>query len=256
MRDVNILINNGVNVQKSLELFGDMQTYDETLDIFLKEINEKINSLKKFKEIGDMQNYAIVAHGLKSEARYLGFENLGEISYKHELEGKANNLFFVTDQFENYMSEINRSVDIAKSYFGIAIEKKEVVVNKNNKKILVVDDSNIISNFINKIFSQEYEVVIASDGKYAIDIINSELSSNVVAMLLDLNMPNVNGFVVLEYFRQNDLFKKVPVSIITGLGNEDLIEQAKKYPIIEVLRKPFNERDLKYVVDKTINCLK
>jgi len=75
-------------------------------------------------------------------------------------------------------------------------------------------------------------------------------------MLLDLNMPNVNGFVVLEYFKQNNLFDKVPVSVITGVGNEDLVEQAYKYPIIDVLRKPFNERDLKLVIDKTINCLK
>ena len=53
MRDVNILISNGVNVNKSLEIFGDMQTYDETLKIFLDEIDNKIASLKNFKEIGE-----------------------------------------------------------------------------------------------------------------------------------------------------------------------------------------------------------
>ena len=86
-----------------------------------------------------------------------------------------------------------------------------------------------------------------------VEIINKE--NTISAMLLDLNMPNVNGFVVLEYFKQNDLFKKIPVSVITGLGNDDLIEQAMKYDIVDVLRKPFNERDLKLVVDKTINNL-
>ena len=40
--------------------------------------------------------------------------------------------------------------------------------------------------------------------------------------------------------------------IITGIGNEDLIEQAFKYPIIDVLRKPFNERDVKMVIEKTV----
>ena len=39
MKDVNILKNNGVNVDKSLELFGDMETYDETLETFLTEAN-------------------------------------------------------------------------------------------------------------------------------------------------------------------------------------------------------------------------
>lgn len=65
--------------------------------------------------------------------------------------------------------------------------------------------------------------------------------------------------MVLQYWiilKKNNLFEKISVSVITGIGNEDLIEQAFKYPIIDVLRKPFNERDLKIVLDKTINCLK
>ncbi len=252
MKDVNILVNNGVNVEKSLELFGDMNTYDETLNLFLNEIDSKINDLKKYKEIGDMNNYSIVIHGLKSEYRYLGFESLGDLCYKHELESKSNNLFFISDDFDNLINQINNSIIIAHKYFGEDTTKFEVPKKIiRDKKILVVDDSNIIVNFINKIFMNEYEVIIANDGLKALEIINKE--NTISAMLLDLNMPNVNGFVVLEYFKQNNLFKKIPVSVITGLGNEDLIEQAMKYDIVDVLRKPFNERDLKLVVDKTIN---
>jgi len=255
MKDVNILTSNGVNVSKSLELFGDMQTYDETLKMFLDEVDEKISKLKNYKETADMANYAIIVHGLKSEYRYLGFEEMGELCYKHELESKANNIYFISDDFDNLISNINKSIAVAKKYFGLATPIIEEVSNKpKDKKILVVDDSNIIVNFINKIVNNDYEVIIANDGKQALETVlkNNDIS----AMLLDLNMPNVNGFVVLEYFKQNNLFDKVPVSVITGVGNEDLVEQAYKYPIIDVLRKPFNERDLKLVIDKTINCLK
>ena len=255
MKDVSILKNAGINVDKSLELFGDMQTYDETLQMFLDEIETKKENLKTHKETGDMANYAIVVHGLKSEYRYLGFEEIGELCYKHELESKANNLFFVSDDFDKLIEEINKTIVLAKTYFGESVE----IVKENNsktkdKKILVVDDSNIIVNFINKIADDDYEVITANDGKVALDIVIKD--NNISAMLLDLNMPNVNGFVVLEYFRRTNLFEKIPVSVITGLGNEDLIEQAFKYPIVDVLRKPFNERDLKVVLDKTINCLK
>ena len=71
-------------------------------------------------------------------------------------------------------------------------------------------------------------------------------------MLLDLNMPNVNGFQVLEYFKVNNLFDHIPVSIITGVGNDALIAHAFEYPIVDVLKKPFNERDIKAVVEKTV----
>ena len=46
MRDVTLLTSNGVNVAKSLELFGDMTTYDSTLSDFLADINEKENESK------------------------------------------------------------------------------------------------------------------------------------------------------------------------------------------------------------------
>lgn len=255
MKNIDILTNNGVNVEKSLEIFGDMQTYDETLKLFLNDISTKLDSLKNYKEIGDMANYAIVVHGLKSEYRYLGFDEISELCYKHELESKANNLFYISDDFDNLIDEINKTIVIVKSYFGETVEIKKNIQNKpKDKKILVVDDSNIILNFINKIVYDEYEVLIANDGRQALEYVTK--NDNISAMLLDLNMPNVNGFAVLEFFKQNNLFDKIPVSVITGLGNEDLIEQAFKYPIIDVLRKPFNEKDLKNVLNKTINCLK
>jgi hypothetical protein len=46
MKDVNVLITNGVNVQKSLELFGDMETYDQTLEVFLQEVEPKMEKIK------------------------------------------------------------------------------------------------------------------------------------------------------------------------------------------------------------------
>ena len=75
----------------------------------------------------------------------------------------------------------------------------------------------------------------------------------VLGVLLDLNMPNVNGFQVLEFFRENDLFSKIPVSIITGVGSDELVAKAYEYPIVDVLRKPFNERDIKLIVEETVS---
>ena len=54
MKDVNILIENGANVKKALELFGDMETYDATLETFLQEVPGKLERIKACKEIGDM----------------------------------------------------------------------------------------------------------------------------------------------------------------------------------------------------------
>ena len=256
MKDVNILIENGANVKKALELFGDMETYDQTLDVFLNDVPDKLQKIKNCKEIGDMANYAILVHSLKSDARYFGFENLGEIAYKHELESKANNLFYVTEHFDELMTEATRVLNLVKKYLGVgniseASYKKE---ENYDKAILVVDDSNLIRNFILKIFKDSFEVIVANDGKEALDIINDEnKNKKIKAILLDLNMPNVDGFEVLDYFKSNDLFKKYPTSIITGVDDKESIEKAYKYPIIDILLKPFNERDVKKILEKTLN---
>ena len=249
MKDVNILKNNGVNVDKSLELFGDMETYDETLETFLTEANEKINNIKKYKEIADMANYAILVHSLKSDAKYFGFDKLAELSYQHELESKANHIYYIYDHFDELMDEADRILNLVRQYLGKEIVKKEEKSIIKDKTILVVDDSEVISSFIKKLFNNEYNVLLAKDGMEAINNLNNE---SLVGMLLDLNMPNVNGFVVLEYMKNNDLFKTVPVSIITGVGNDDIIKKAFEYPVVDVLRKPFNERDIRKAVEKTV----
>mgnify|MGYP005792078313 FL=1 len=256
MKDVNLLIENGTNVKKALELFGDMETYDETLSTFLSEVPDKLQKIKNYKEVGDMANYAILVHSLKSDARYFGFEKLAEIAYEHELKSKANDMYYVTEHYDELMTEANRVVNLVKKYMGVGTVSEDSYKKpiSHDKAILVVDDSNLIRNFILKILKDDFEVIVANDGKEALDILNdNEKNGNIKAMLLDLNMPNVNGFEVLDYFKSNDLFKKYPTSIITGVDDKESIEKAYKYPIIDILLKPFNERDVKKILEKTLN---
>ena len=65
-------------------------------------------------------------------------------------------------------------------------------------------------------------------------------------------MPGVNGFDVLNYFKTNNLFSTVPVSIITSDNSKETRESVFSYGIVDILVKPFNERDVKQVLDKTI----
>ena len=61
-----------------------------------------------------------------------------------------------------------------------------------------------------------------------------------------------NGFEVLEYMDKNGLLAKIPVSIITGNDYKNTIERVFAYPIVDVLSKPFNERDIKKIIEKSI----
>ena len=156
MNDVNLLIKNGVNIQKSLELFGDMETYNDTLKDFLDDVEGKISQMQKYKETGDMANYAILVHSLKSDSKYFGFEKLAELALNHELESKANHLYYVSEHYDELMTEVNRILNLVKEYMGLEYTKPEEVSTEKvilDKTILVVDDSDIIRTFIQRIFN-------------------------------------------------------------------------------------------------------
>ena len=256
MKDVNLLTSNGVNVEKALELFGDMEMYDATMSDFLEMVDQKLSNLRKYRETGDMPNYAIEVHSLKSDARYLGFVSLADLAYQFELKSKANDLMFVYDNYKTLLDEAHRVINLSKKYLGREITENvisDMVSGPKNGAILVVDDSNLVANFIKKIFDDRYEVFIASDGARAIEMVTGPNADKIKACLLDLNMPNVNGFEVLEYFKKNNLFIKIPVSVITGNDTRDQVDEAFNYPIVNLLSKPFNERDIKRIIEKTIS---
>ena len=258
MKDVNLLISNGVDINSSLELFGDMETYNETLEDFLASAEEKLQQIQTYKETSDMPNYAILVHSLKSDSKYLGFTKLAELSYQHEMESKANNFNYVYDNYNELMTEANRIVNLVKQYLGKEYEKvtnepAKQPIKIKDKAILVVDDSTLVRNLIQKVFNDEFEVILASDGKEALDFIETNNTDNVLGVLLDLNMPNVDGFEVLEYFKNNNLFTKIPVAIVTGDDSKETVNKAFAYPIVDVLNKPFNERNIKRIVTNIFN---
>ena len=121
------------------------------------------------------------------------------------------------------------------------------------KKILVADDSKIISNIVERAFRDDYEVVVAYNGRETIDIIRNNVDDSILGVLLDLNMPEVDGFAVLDYFKENNLFKRIPVCIITGDVQKDRIDRAFNYDIVDVLAKPFTFDNVREEVEKIIS---
>lgn len=266
MYDINILTSNGIDVNSSLELFGNIDTYNDTVGEFLLSAKEKIVLLEDYKNKKDMANYAIYAHSLKSDARYFGFKNLGEMAYQHELKSKEGDVFYIFNHFQELQEEVNKSLDILQKYLnsssdtesttvpsGETSKENDLAVIYENKTILVVDDSNIVRNFVKRIFDGVYDIGVAKDGEEAINILNSNQNNdNIIAVLLDLNMPKKDGFAVLDFMQENNLLTKCPVSIISGDSSKETIDKAFKYQIVDMISKPFSDSSIKSVVDKTI----
>ena len=116
--NVELLEENRISVKSGLELLKDMEMYDITLKEFYDELQNKIKDLSEYKDNNNMDDYAILAHALKTEARYVGCNELGDIAYEHEIAGKENNSEFVNEKFEQLKNEANRVYEVIKKYLG------------------------------------------------------------------------------------------------------------------------------------------
>ena len=110
------LINNGVDMDKALELLGDMEMYDETVNDFLAEVEEKFQKIENYRLQENMPDYAVEVHSLKSDARYLGFNKLGDIAYDHELASKDNKVDYVKEHFTELSEAYEECLNILKTY--------------------------------------------------------------------------------------------------------------------------------------------
>ena len=114
--DKDYLINNGVDINHALELLGDMEMYNMTIQDFSKEIDEKWNNIIKYKNENNMSEYSILVHSLKSDCKYLGFMTLADISYQHELKSKENNSAFVQEHFQELEIEYKKVLELVRNY--------------------------------------------------------------------------------------------------------------------------------------------
>jgi len=164
----------------------------------------------------------------------------------------------------NYMSNV--LLDLTNSFPEISSRLSESMINTTNqgeKTLLIVDDDKVTCNLLSKAFDDTYKILTANDGQEAIDILKTtfntkELSKkdNIVGIFLDLNMPVVDGFGVLDYMSDNNLLSKLPIIIISGDYDQETKNRAYLYPIADVLEKPFNIQVVKHRIKNFVKLYK
>lgn len=117
------------------------------------------------------------------------------------------------------------------------------------KKVLIVEDEEIILNLLQKKLTQEgYEVSVARDGEEGL---KAMLLTKPDLILLDVIMPKVGGFEVMEEMRKDEELKQIPVIIVSNSGQPVEIDKAKSLGVKDWLIK--TEFDPQEVVDKVAN---
>ena len=109
----------GVDVEAGIANMMDLETYNEMLDDFYDSFDEETSAIDSFKNQGDMPNYAIKVHAMKSNARSFGFMKLGDIAYDHEMKSKANDTLYVNEHFSELENEVRNVINIITNYMAM-----------------------------------------------------------------------------------------------------------------------------------------
>jgi len=106
----------------------------------------------------------------------------------------------------------------------------------NKQKILIADDERFNLNILVNILKSDYKIIIAKDGKQAIERAVSNLPD---LILLDVMMPEMNGYDVCKNLKENEVTKEIPIIFITAMKEED--DEAKGFDLgaVDYITKPF-----------------
>lgn len=96
-------------------------------------------------------------------------------------------------------------------------------------KILIADDSKMNQQILSEILGGRYEYLYADDGMQALEL-----------LLLDINMPRLDGFGVLEVMKQRNWLQEIPVIITSSEDDESFIQNAYDLGVTDYIRRPFN----------------
>ncbi|MBO5033975.1 MAG: response regulator [Lachnospiraceae bacterium] len=105
--------------------------------------------------------------------------------------------------------------------------------------ILIVDDEEIIKKKLREAISGEFDVLEASDGKEALEVLGANLDK-IAVVVLDLIMPVMDGFQFMDEFRQHQEYDHIPVIVTTS--NEDWHSEQKclESGVWDFVMKPYN----------------
>ncbi|ACL65735.1 response regulator receiver modulated diguanylate cyclase [Anaeromyxobacter dehalogenans 2CP-1] len=119
--------------------------------------------------------------------------------------------------------------------------------------LLVADDEPDAREVLSQVLAPEYEVASASDGQEALDLARAEHPDLV---LLDIGMPRLDGFEVLQRLRQDPATADIPVIFVSGRGDDAVKVRSLDLGAVDYLQKPFSERELRARVERTLRLVR
>lgn len=157
---------------------------------------------------------------------------------------------------ENKGATENRENSDARENMDI-IQNTETAENIGNsspreKTLLIIDDTSYNIELLTDVFRGSYRILSAGNGKDGLDIMRSNVGE-IDVVLLDIVMPEMDGYQVLLEMSMDEKLKYIPVVVITASDDPESEHQAFDYGAFDFITRPFNLKTLKYRVNSVFH---
>lgn len=122
---------------------------------------------------------------------------------------------------------------------------------KNKPRILIVDDSEFNRAILSEILQEDYEIVEAESGKEALQKLD-EYGMGISLVLLDIIMPEMDGFEVLKHMTEEHWISDVPVIMISSEDSANYIRRAYEMGVSDYINRPFDSNVVYQRVSNTV----
>ena len=106
-------------------------------------------------------------------------------------------------------------------------------------RILIVDDSEMNRTILSEILSDEYDIIEASSGETAVDMLR-KYERGISLVLLDIVMPGMDGFGVLDYMNRHHYLEDIPVIMISSEDSTESVRKAYEMGVSDYINRPFD----------------
>ena len=152
----------------------------------------------------------------------------------------------------------------ADSLMYIAKNRKNIVIIENDEdatkeeldeikqQVLIVDDAILNRELLSEMLGNDFRILEASNGAECIEKLK-EYGAGISIVLLDMVMPVMDGYEVLDYMNKNHWIDDIPVIVISGEDSESYVRKAYEMGVSDYISRPF---DVKVVYQRVINTIK
>ena len=159
---------------------------------------------------------------------------------------RADQLMYQAKTQKNTVVTEENAIDGTED-MGVYMER-----NKVKHQILIVDDSLINRMILKEILEEDFQILEAENGAEAVELLG-QYGTGISLMLLDINMPVMDGFEVLKIMNQDQLIEDIPVIMISSEDSGETVRRAYELGVSDYINRPY---DAKVVYQRVYNTIK